>query len=298
MSAQIAPGTIVYSRHGHEAEYVMTMPNGMHAVRPGHEEYSCDPEVGSQTVYEGLAEWPEVFLKPPTEKLHAEVAALQEQIEQLQRRLIEVREKDRQAETEIQARMARLKQHEKLAYLDDFIAGKVTHYVIEQQYGDKKLSITEIGKTESQYAEGCGLARVRLLCLFGESKGDISWNINQYSDGSSTSWTTVHPCTSLQQAQQVAAKLYNAQLEKWRAEHLNDGKLKPSHWSHNALIETATHLGLPVAEDLTAYVQERRVKRYAEMVGKAVKELAELEQDYATVLAGGEPRSVVPARPY
>lgn len=242
----IAPGTTVYNLSGLSAKYVTATADGAHIVRPLYEVLRGDESYDQEG---DVTQWSAVYLTPPREKLDATIASLSAQIEELHKTAQAQRLAARQAEDEMKARRDRIKQHEKLALLDDYLAGKITHYVmrLNHRHSEKLLGI----RVTSVKDEPCDCDRddrwkrdknLKLLCLFGTSKGDISWKISQYSDGSGYTWTDVTPFTSLEAAQAFARQCYEAEVANWRAKVANA-------WSPQGIINQAKALGLPVPED-------------------------------------------------
>lgn len=184
-------GDTVYSENGQAAEYVAKIPEG-HIVRPeveafdGEEEYThlCAPET-----------WNRVFSQPPTEKYSAELKALHDQIAQA--RAVRAKEEAEDRER-IRTRAEVFKKFDALQGIEDFIAGRITHYVEPDNYGPPKIIAVEtaIASESDSYRK-----KLRLVTLGGElSNGKISWMIGQYSDCSGAQ-RGVQPCTSLEQAE-------------------------------------------------------------------------------------------------
>jgi hypothetical protein len=288
----IAAGTIVYDRSGHEARYVTRLPNGGHLVRPRVTYYDGDSEDIS---YEGVAEWHEVFLKPPVEVLNAEVAALDAKLEDL-RKAIRVRcDEQRVLDAQMATRKDRLKQHEQLAQLDDFIAGKITHFVIKDMgYAVEHCRAIAIDtfdhamKEDTQWSRGA----LKLLTLFGGSKGDLTWRLNRYSDGSGSHHDEVIPCTSLDQARAIATRLYEDQLAAWRANLQVKGA-----WCASQILEHAKRLEQPIPQDAVDAVHREAVERARKQLDAARHAVAKAEGDLSAALIGApaDARSVAVA---
>ena len=280
-------GQIVYNRQGHEAKYVARLSTGSHIVRPGQTCYSPDPDQGEYTVYQGVAEWPEVFLKPPVEKLNAEVAALNAKIEDLRKSVQVVMAERAALDRQMEERKARIARHEQLAQLDAFITGQITHFVeIKRSYGTEEYVRSISIKTfeDAMTEEGPYCSGVRLLSLFGGSKGDLTWRINRYCDGSGQ-WTDVVPCTSLEEAQAKARALYDANVEVWRTDPGSKNR-----WGAEIVIEHAKRLGYPIPQDAldTAVAQRREIA--AKAIEAARKALLKAEGNLQA-LQRGEPVS-------
>lgn len=286
-----ATGTIVFDRSGHEAEYVSQLPNGCHLVRPGHVYYSGDPEAGEEVHYKGVAEWHEVFLKPPVEKLNAEVAELKRHLDLLQSEIGQLRKVKREKERDIAARKDRLKQHEALRQLDDYLANRITHFVVlSRGYSrDNPPAITiETFKDAMEQKEAWSRGQLKCLSLFGDTKGDLTFGINDYSCCNGDDKLEVVPCTSLEQAREIAIKHYEAELAAWRAQRTTPEGQKPARrvWCPETVVGHAIRLEQPVPQDAVDAVAARKLTSATSAVEAARKALLKAEADLAAVQMG------------
>lgn len=146
---------------------------------------------------------------PPRQKINSQIAELRATLEDLRQQIL-ARKRDLQdSKDSCDALMARLKQHESLRQLDEFIAGRVTHYV-EISYGPPSIVSFEDAKTDDASSRR---DKLKLLTLFGRTDGNLEWGLNRYSDGSGSN-ATVYPCTSYIGAVEVAGKLFTEHTEK------------------------------------------------------------------------------------
>jgi hypothetical protein len=101
--------------------------------------------------------------------------------------------------------LERIKQYAGLENLDQFLAGKITHFV-EHCYGPPKIkTFKEALEQTDDY--GRRVKDLKLLSLFGRSGGDLAWRVNDYQDGSG-SWREMTPCLSREEALEVARKVF------------------------------------------------------------------------------------------
>src|SRR5262249_25554574 len=107
-------------------------------------------------------------------------------------------------EREIANRQTRIRTHEALKRLDDFLAGNITHAVRARYSGISIGTFAEVFEEGGRYDKG-----VKLLTLFGDKKCGLSWHLNDYRDGSG-SYTEIFPCTSLEDAKAVAQSKLDA----------------------------------------------------------------------------------------
>lgn len=232
-------GDEVFDIHGRAAAYLALGADG-HVVQPIYENEDYEPSYGNPEV------WREVFTTPPTQKLHAEVAEIETKLNAARQALHEVQEQRRTEDREYAARANERKRFDQLKKLDDYIAGKITHFVVVQGYGER-LSIQEfetfIHSNENRYER-----KLRLLSLFGDSKGDLNWYVNRYSDGSGGDHGLCFPATSYEEALAIAAKW----LEQRYAEIRKSEKKYESH----TFADAAARLGLMVPDDIAAWAKE------------------------------------------
>lgn len=192
MNQKFKAGSEVFSEDGQAAEYVARIPEG-HIVRPMVEAYYGDEE------YTHTGEpvtWRAVFKQPPVAKYSEELKTLHVEIAAARKALDESREVER---TEARQRAAKFKKVGILKGIEDFIDGKITHYVESAYYGPPSIISIEDAKVNGNNYR----SDLRLLTLGGcISNGEVTWTLNRYSDGSGTS-NTVTPCTSFEQAEKI-----------------------------------------------------------------------------------------------
>lgn len=131
-----------------------------------------------------------VYDKAPVERMDNEFVALQSNIDDLHKKQAEASKAFQEAKAAIEAQKAKLGRVEKLRMLEDFIDGKITHYV--EFCGWSEPKIIPLKDTVSEYGDG---KMLRLLTLFGNSNGNLAWKLNRYRDGSGCD-TEVFPVTS------------------------------------------------------------------------------------------------------
>jgi len=106
----------------------------------------------------------------------------------------------------------------------------------------------------------------RLLTLFGSSKGELNWGLNNYSDGSGIHEKAI-PCTSYNEAVAVASEMFAAH-EAAALDH--EDRTSPARtWS-----DTANEYGIPMSE---AYIQAIETQEAASRRAKIKKLRSQLE---------------------
>lgn len=200
----------VYSIHGQEGSYVASCSGG-HVVQPVYQDEDSEPH------FDEPQTWREVFRKPPTEKLEHDVAALEAKLALRRKELDEVREQRNQFEREEDARRQRIKQHEQLAALDDYLAGRITHYVAVHEYYPS-VEVIPVGETVEGYSNSNGYGILQ-LCPTRSWDKKIYWTVTYEVPSPTYSRThTVIPCCGEEAARAQAAEWLRGYLEKYQAE--------------------------------------------------------------------------------
>ncbi len=250
-------GETVFTLGGQEVEYVASA-GSKHLVRPIY-----DTDHGSWAGDEFIADV--VFKTPPTEKLHAEVKELEAKLHGLRAQAWEAQREVRDAEAPAASRMKELAKLEPLKRLEDFIAGRITHFVetSDYSYGVRVVTFKEAMEKEGRYDRG-----FRLLSLFGSSNGDLAFRVNRYSDGSGL-WTDSEPfCTeedALDRARQIVLEKSDKAMRENRIHNLSE------------TIKCAETLGVTLPkEHINAYNACMR-EAVAKFVVEAEKKLAEAQ---------------------
>lgn len=265
-----ANGATVYDRFGRCGRYVAPVAAG-HVV----EQLYRDDEDDDAEPYAGPVQtWREVFAKPPTEELHAEVRELEQRAAAVRQELDGLREERRALDAEHKARAERIKRHAQLELLDDFIAGRITHFVVIDGYGVKVQEAAEALKSDEDRWD----RKLKLLSLYGDSKGDLTWRLNRYSDGSGGS-DEVIPCVSFDDAMAKARERVLAEIEAVRSIAAD----RP--WMLGSALRSAARLGVEVPADLAAIQSAYELKGAREQLEKARTVLAEAQAKVAALEA-------------
>jgi hypothetical protein len=264
-------GQEVYDIHGRAGRYVGNM-SGLHFVRPitqdeDGEEYLDEPQ-----------HWVDpLFNEPPTDKLHAEVAALEKRRNELQSGVYDLESKQRDLLRQDQERNRRLKNQPNLKRLDDVLAGKITHFVCEGRYSD---IYTVKSVAEWTDRDGRKNQRLPLLVLYGdpyrfEGYRDPQWCILD----SDEQYKKVLPCTSLEDAMQQAAEQYELMWARARSD-------MSRAYSLRSQVDAAKALGFPIPEDVAAVVAERDAAQRVKDLEKARQDLAKAQNAIAALEGG------------
>jgi len=229
---QFNPGDSAFTVEGQAVTFIAKVDDG-YCVRPVFEDEDGQPyEDGTPIVVR------HIYSTPPTERLNQEVLKLNEQIAAKREELAGLQLGIKLTQKSIEQRVASIKRHEGLGLLEDFLEGRITHFV-SKNYGPPVIQ--EFKKAletpdEDRYAR---VRPLRLLSLFGKTNGDLAWGLNRYSDGSGDH-SDVYPCLSLDDAKAKARELMAAEFKE--ALEKNRGL---SYWDRYQAAATAADMEIP-----------------------------------------------------
>jgi hypothetical protein len=208
-----SPGDEVFLENGDLAQYIAPL-DGRHVVRVVWEQDSDHEPSGAGPEYGELIMVPRVFEEVPVAQKNERIARLDREIEEKAKKLRVLQSDLSRAEQAGRQRLEMLKQHDGLQRLEDFLAGRITHFVV-REYDSYPPVILEAKKALDN-RESERDHPIKLLTLFGRTKGDLQWGINHYSEGSGSE-RFCYPCCSLEEAQALTSRL----LEEIYAEARN-----------------------------------------------------------------------------
>ncbi len=263
-------GDEVYDIHGRAAVYVAVTGNG-YIVEPIFEHEDCEPSYGKPET------WREVFSKPPVEKLHAEVAELERQANAQRVEMAELRQERAQMDRDFADRKVERMQFDQLKTLDDFIAGKITHFFVVEGYGER-MSIQTFDDFMKETSERYG-RKLRLLSLYGESNGELSWHVDRYSDGSGGSHGRCFPALSYEEAVLHAAKWLDSRYIECRKQERKHSAL--------SLATEAAKFHLPVPDDIAEWAKQQDESANKRMLEEARQKLAKAKARVEELEFGG-----------
>lgn len=266
----LTKGQTVYTENGQECIYV-SESDGEHIVRPIYDHRDSEPTIGKPFTTGN------VFNEAPVARLDARVAELEARLVSQRNELAEINREITEANRDQKDRMARLKQHRALQRLDDYLAGKITHFVVVTYFGVSIVpAINALQSNNERYDR-----EMKLLTLYGCSNGDLQFRINYYSDGSGSS-TEAYPFTSKEEAQAFAKDLVAKKLaECIAAKHGKNGAGIPvglPEWS-----KVAASYGIHVPEEVTKLLLDYSTKNAEAVVAKAKDDLVAAEAKLAAL---------------
>lgn len=186
-------GRLVYTEDGFKAEYLGKVDNG-HVVKVYGESLGDYGERFEEPI--GLCVVARVFAEPPAPVYAEKIIALKAELEAIEKRHEELCNEMADARRERLELDKKLREIPALRHLNDFIEKRITH-VLRVGYGYEILTV------EQAFAENGVYSRKgqKLLALYGDASGNLTWRLNQYSDGSGWAEDVV-PCLSLDEAEQ------------------------------------------------------------------------------------------------
>lgn len=210
MSTQFTPGQEVYDIRGRVGSYVGPSQHG-HVVEALYESDGDDAHYGD------VQTWPEVFAKPPRERLAADLADLLGEIEEGQTKLRAVQGEVHAAEQARRDVLRRAKAEPQLADLHLWLEGKATHIVALDTYS------IEIGTVQDVLMSNDRDRSLRLLSLYVDPK-ERSYRVQRasYSDGSGHCFTTCRLASSEEHANEIAREYIAQQLISGHQTHNQD----------------------------------------------------------------------------
>lgn len=260
-------GDLVYDDAGSALELVAKVPEG-HIVRNVFEPEENDREpLFGNPYFTAMKLWSD----PPTEKRHREIADLDETIRQRRSELGDLTLAIREAQAERKRLVSILSQNKALARIEDFVEGRMTHFAMGESWSKWGVFTKEQMLAKGDGNDSCRNESTKLLCLFGDSKGDLQWKVNEYRDGSGN-WTKVVPCSSAEEAQAALQEMYE--------QSLRDRADKKYNTLYPICAEKAKAIGIVVPKEIEqAEIEDERqsaeatLKESSEKVEAALKRL-------------------------
>lgn len=268
-----------YLKNGKAVEVVSELPDGQGFVVRDYFQ-SCDEETGERVLEldERVHIVKRVYDKAPTEKVDAEYASAEQRLAEIVGKISESRNERRVVEQERKAILSKLEQMPALHRLENWIDGKVTHFVT-LSYGTVSILTKDELRcdSESNYRERRAPVRWKLITLFGDANGNLMWEANKYSDGSGSWSGECWMCCSEEEARVLAAQVIDREL------------LPERNYYRANLIKSADAIGHQIDPKHRTLVNE--AKR-AELQNKFDKKNTEIEELRKLLLALSPPADV------
>lgn len=269
MGKSLELGDIVFTDDGREVEYIAELERD-HVVCQMYEREEGEPYRGEPFIVS------RVYATAPTPRYEKRVGELISEIEVLERQKRTLETEKRALQEGDGERKKRLMQHAAVARIDDFLAGKITHFVYHQY--EYKIMTREEALSYKQSDYERIPTGTKLLTLFGKTNGDLEWQLWSYSDGSGNPKEVI-PCFSEEEALGVLKAKMEEEYAKWRAEPKN-------LYYATMAVTAAAKYGFEIPEDVAAAVKAQAIKYSTETRDKAKAEFEKAEAALAAVKSG------------
>ena len=270
MTKTFEPGDIGYTREGRKAMLV-ARDGASFIVKLAHR-YHIDGD-DYEEEFDKLCTVDKFHREPPVEVYTQELDALSDKADKLRSEIASLDNGLRAKQASSAELLKKLARFDALRDLEAYIDGKITHFVIENFY---EVQIAGKDDALDENPREKWDKRQKLVVLFGDTKGNLSWGLNQYRDGSGSSWQRVYPCLSLDEAKAKATELIMGRLELYVAGERTAYVDK--------LIAGADRYGIPVPDAARSKLKveqlaslKLQVERFKGEHDKAVAALAKAE---------------------
>lgn len=153
----------------------------------------------------------DVLKTPPEQKFCESINSANDQLASIRGEISKKRAELNGIKEDADIAIKRTKSIPAIKNILDFIDGKYKYFAFPCAYEEKYLisgTNTALDDNYDRYERN-----TKLLTLSGNSKGDLQWNTNRYSDGSGSSKVCV-PCMTIEDANEVISNHFYAELEK------------------------------------------------------------------------------------
>lgn len=267
-------GDRVYTSYGNEVEYRAPVGDGRHVVAPVV--MVGDPDDEEREWEEILDETivSDVFAVPPRQKRIEEIADLDRQLREKRNELRDVKQRQAEIDAETALLAKKLSKFEALRRLEDYIEGRFTHVVTG--HNRRNIINIEIEPFEKGCVEVYDHKGVALLTLFGDTDGNLAWQVNNYKDGSGQ-WRVVYPCFSEEDAKTKAGELIRATLAKVAKEN------STSYDELKSLTDSAKKIGIEIDSRFWAARRDWETRFGNEQIADLQRKIGEIKAKYLGV---------------
>lgn len=265
-------GRTYFTAEGHKVELLANTTDGRMVVCAlvEHDDYE-----GSYTGRGDVFFVDKLYAKAPRELVDAELVELRAEADKLREVNHKAVRRALDAEREVTERLAKLKKYKGLELLDDFIAGKITHFLVTNDWSDPKIETFEEwfhDRDDRKRSRG-----LKLLALFGDSKGELTWRVDRYGDGSAGFADAVYPCLSEEMARERMLQWVRDTIVARRA------YLKESDRGHQIahIVKLADSHGIEVPPEYRVRAQHHEAEETAKKRAELTKRAAEIATELA-----------------
>lgn len=260
-----------YLFNGQAVDLVSELPDGRGFVV---DQFVEDEETGEPVLSGAMHIVDKVFDKPPVGYIHKIVREAEENLSEVLSRVEEAKKDLRVTVSERKKLFDKFEQIPALRRLEAFIDGKITH-VVSRQYGH--IYITPIGEVicDSDREYRHNPKRMKLMTLYGEQPGNLSFRINKYKDGSGSDASEYEAflCCSEEEAKQQAGLLIEEQLAEEKGYYREEA------------VKAADKIGHPVADSIRESVRMKQVEKKRKEVEEARQKLQTAEKNLQSLVS-------------
>lgn len=219
MKTKFTAGDTAWSKQGERIHVVDVTTSGRYVVAPMVEyggSYDEPPTVdlGAFQIVD------EIFAESPRHIVDEQMAKAKEAVKQAVDELAGIQRQIRDATAERTRLLDKLKQVPALAYIEQFLDGKMGWIVItDYGCGYKVMPMVDALKLEDSWRD----KELKLLSLFGGAKGDLHWRLSTYHDGSGSK-IELWPFETQEAAKAFALQRLLHDVEEAFAQYLGDAR--------------------------------------------------------------------------
>lgn len=212
--------------------------------------------------------WKEKRLRESEQNYKERIDGLERECKEAKKRLKEATTKARLRANELFA-FAKNANEEKLRTLKMFLAGEITHVFVASPFTPQIVNADDdkMFMIDSSFSGRREFEALKLISLFGKSNGDIGYWLHQYSDGSGCGYTEIVPCSSYEEALELAQGMVDGLAMEYVE---NDRHFDINSW------KKIDGIVIPEAAQKKAY-EKAEVNRQ-QKIEKLRQELRELEE--------------------
>ncbi len=247
---------VVYGPNGEKYQYLGPVPFGNHVVKP----FLIDQETGDEYPGDPIVLDFIPLEQPPLPAIEERCDAFRKQTEEYRKQMDGLEDEVSRLEREHAALLKRLKAHKALQGIDDFVSGKITHFWVEPDYRAPNV----VEAKDALYTKEDYRCKQKLLTLFGASNGDLQWQINQYSDGSSSTKLLAFPFTSKEDAVAFGISRIKERIAAWN-------EAKPD-WYLEEWAESAVKFGIEVPARIMTFLKEKELRTWRDKLAEKESE--------------------------
>lgn len=215
-----------------------------------------------------------LFVEPPVSLYDEQIRQKKSELEKLRAEISEANREKQELDNRKWKLIAKLtEQVNVLSGIADWIDGKVTHVVVVSEYGD--VSVREIDQLECDSSRNTWRKQIKLMTLFGDSDGSLTWKMNKYYDGSG-SWCTVYLFSSEDEAKAKASQV----IQEWEV-------ADKEGYVAGRLIDSANSLGIVPPERLLRAASAYRLAECQREIASINERRAKVAKDFPELFQSG-----------